>query len=457
VVGSIQVGEGLQINPDGSAALLYTAYTMTSEQPNRRIILLMPSLTYRSAAFVQAAEKLGLEVTRGLDMPKPLARYWQPTLPLDFRSPDRAVLDLVDYAHSNPVRAILAVDDAATVIAARACAALNLPHNTAAATQAARDKHLMRQRLEAATVPSPHFHRYHTDDDPQMFANDLSYPCVVKPTQLSGSQGVIRANNPEEFVRAFNRTRAIVLGTGGDPGQEHKGYLLVEDYIPGVEVVVEGILSKGRLTTLAIFDKPDPLEGPFFEETIYVMPSRHTASAQQALLACAAEACAALGLQEGPIHAELRLNDAGPWIVEVAGRSIGGLCSKILRFGTEGVSLEELILYHAMGMDIPTLQRESRAGGVMMIPIPKAGILKAVEGLEEAHAVQGIEEIEITTPLKHTLVPLPEGASYLGFIFARGDYPEEVEWALREAHRRLCFTIVPRIHLASTAAQASGR
>jgi biotin carboxylase len=427
---------------------------MEPSPAERRIILLMPSLTYRATAFVAAADRLGLEVVRGLDMPKPLARFWKPTLPLDFRDPDRAVQDLVTYARQHPVRAIVAVDDAATVLAASAGAELGLSHNAPHAAYAARNKHVMRQRLLEADAPSPGFVLYHSDDDPRAIAPTLRYPCVVKPLLLSGSQGVIRADDQEGFMRAFRRTRAIVLGTGGEPGEGGKGHLLVEDYIPGVEVVLEGILAAGHLQVLAVFDKPDPLEGPFFEETIYVTPSRLPPDAQQAIVACATAACGALGLREGPIHAELRLNDQGPWVVEVAGRSIGGLCSKILRFGTEGSSLEELILRRAMGMDVGMLEREGRAGGVMMLPIPRAGVLHGVDGLEEAQAVPGIEEIDITTPLKHPLVPLPEGSSYLGFVFAHGERPEDVEAALREAQRRLRFRIVPQIRLRQPAAGA---
>jgi hypothetical protein len=305
----------------------------------------------------------------------------------------------------------------------------------------------MRTVLAAAGVPGPGFRLAHCDDDPAALIAAIRFPVVVKPLLLSGSQGVIRADNEREFVAAFRRTRAIVLGTGGEPGEDHSGHILVEDYIPGDEVVLEGMLTGGALHVLALFDKPDPLVGPFFEETIYVTPSRHPAGVQLAVTACVTAACAALGLREGPIHAEVRINDNGPWLIEVAGRSIGGLCSRILRFGAGEQSLEELILRAATRLDGTPEAREPGAGGVMMIPIPRAGILRQVEGLADARAVAGIEDIEITVPLKHPIVPLPEGSTYLGFIFARGDRPAEVETALREAHRRLRFTIVPRLPL----------
>ncbi len=432
--------------------------SVTPEQISKRIILLIGSRTYRANPFVEAAERLGLEVVKGIDLPKELADYYKPTLPLDFKDTERAAEDVIAYAKQNPVRTLLAVDDDATVIAARACEELDISHNSPDAAYAAKNKHIMRQRLSQAGVPSPDFGLFDTDDDPAHIAPSVKYPCVVKPLLLSASQGVIRANNPQEFVEAFNCTRMIVLNSASTPspalprdtGEGEGGGILVEDYVPGFEVALEGMLAGGRLKLLALFDKPDPLEGPFFEETIYVTPSRLPQETQQAIFDCTARACAAIGLREGPVHAELRVNARGPWIVEVAGRSIGGLCSKILRFqieGLSGISLEELIIRHAMGLDVSPSQREDRAGGVMMIPIPAAGILKGVEGIEKAKAVQGIEEIDITIPLNNLVVPLPEGNSYLGFIFARGEKPEQVEGALREAQRKLRFEIVPQIRL----------
>ncbi|MBI3914002.1 MAG: ATP-grasp domain-containing protein, partial [Chloroflexi bacterium] len=225
------------------------------------------------------------------------------------------------------------------------------------------------------------------------------------------------------------------------------GHILIEDYIPGIEVALEGLLSGGQLRLLALFDKPDPLQGPYFEETIYVTPSRLPDKTQKEIFDTAARACAAIGLRDGPIHAELRVNDAGAWVIEVAGRSIGGLCSKTLRFGDGRMSLEELILRHALGEDVTDIAREDRASGVMMIPIPARGLLKKVEGLEEARAMRGVEEIHIAIALNHPVVPLPEGNSYLGFIFARGETPTEVEAALRATHARIKFTIAPGLRL----------
>jgi biotin carboxylase len=406
----------------------------------------MTAQTYRAQPFVEAAERLGIEVVRATDMPESLALFWNQPLGIDFRDPEQATRAIVAFAARQPLDAIVSVDDSGSLVAARASAALGLPHNSVEAAEAARDKHRMRALLARASVPSPPFRLHSTADDLRAVAGQVEYPCVIKPLRLSGSRGVIRADDPEQFVAAAGRVARLLANLDPAPGPKS---FLVERFIPGFEVALEGILDRGRLRVLALFDKPDPLDGPFFEETIYVTPSRLPDAVQAAIAACAADAATALGLREGPMHAELRVNQAGPWIVEVAGRSIGGLCSKTLRFGT-AVSLEELILRQACGLEIESLSRENAAGGVMMIPIPAAGVLRRITGIPDAQAVPGIEEIQITARLHYPIVPLPEGDSYLGFIFARGERPDTVEAALREAYRRLRFEIVPDIPLVAT-------
>lgn len=406
-------------------------------------MLLMTPKTYRARAFVEAAERLGLEVVRVVDMPPELAAHWNVPLGVDFLDLEAATRALVEFAASRPVDAIISVDDGASLLAARASAALGLPHNSPEAAEAARNKHRMRALLAQGGVRAPEFRLCSTGDDFRDLAARVEYPCVVKPLRLSGSRGVMRADDPDQFVIAAGRLKALLDSI--DPSPRPKPFL-VEDFVPGFEVALEGVLDHGRLKVLALFDKPDPLDGPFFEETIYVTPSRLPQDVQAAIAQCASDAAQALGLREGPMHAELRVNAAGPWLIEVAGRSIGGMCSKTLRFGTD-VSLEELILRQACGLGIESLDRERRAGGVMMIPIPEAGILRRVEGEAEARAASGIEDVQITARLNNPIVPLPEGDSYLGFIFARGESPDEVEAALREAHRRLRFVIEPTIPL----------
>jgi biotin carboxylase len=224
--------------------------------------------------------------------------------------------------------------------------------------------------------------------------------------------------------------------------------ILVESFVPGAEVALEGLLEDGKLRTLAIFDKPDPLDGPFFEETIYLTPSRLHGVTQREIADMTSRMAAALGICHGPVHAELRINHDGIWPIEVAGRSIGGMCSTILEFGS-GMPLEEIILRHAVGSEIPSVERAGQAAGVMMIPIPAAGVLREVLGIEEARRVPGVTGVEITAPLNQPILPLPEGASYLGFIFARGSDPTAVESSLRDAHNHLHISIAPMLKLAA--------
>jgi biotin carboxylase len=408
---------------------------MGNEQ--KRVLLLMSPATYRAGAFLSAARKLNLEVVVGIDLPETLSEYWHVPLGLDFANPDASVRTIVEFHHMHPIHAIISVDDSATELAARAGTAIGLPHNSPQAAEAARDKLLMRTLMSAGGAPCPIFRPFLLSNNPEAIASQVSYPCVVKPLRLSGSRGVIRANNPEEFIIAFNRLKRLLISEGN---AEHETSILVEDFIPGFEVALEGLLTNSQLKVLALFDKPDPLDGPFFEETIYTTPSRLPSSVQEDIARCVTTAAASLGLREGPAHAELRVNDQGPWMLEIAGRSIGGLCSTILEFGS-GMCLEELILRHAIGYEIASIEREKNAAGVMMIPIPSAGILKAVHGVAEAQKVPLITGIEITAKLNYPLVPLPEGASYLGFIFARGETPAEVEDAIRKAHKLLKFEI----------------
>jgi len=291
-----------------------------------------------------------------------------------------------------------------------------------------------------AGVPVPRYRRIALKDDPFLAARGVAFPCVLKPLALSASRGVIRANNVDQFIAAFRRIGALLARDDVEARGDAAQFVLAEEYLPGIEVALEGLLMGGALHTLALFDKPDPLEGPFFEETLYITPSRLPADIQASIERVTAAACSALGLAEGPVHAELRVKDDGPWVLEVAARSIGGLCSRTLRFGT-GMTLEEIILRHALGWPIASLARERRPAGVMMIPIPRAGRLTRIDGVAAAQAVAGIEDVTITAHVGQDVVPLPEGWQYLGFIFARAENPAAVEASLRDAHARLAFTI----------------
>jgi biotin carboxylase len=406
-----------------------------------RLLLLLPTTTYRTEDFLDAARTLGVDVVCASEKPSTFeAHAPDHLLTIDFADPDAAATRVAELAVRRPLSAVVGVDDLTSVAAAAIAERLGLRSNALAAVAAARDKYQMRQCLAAGGVPIPRFRRVALKDDPFLAARGVAFPCVLKPLALSASRGVIRANNVDQFIAAVRRIGALLQRSDVEVGGDAAQFLLAEEYIPGVEVALEGLLMGGTLHTLALFDKPDPLEGPFFEETLYVTPSRLPVAVQRAIEQVTASACAALGLAEGPIHAELRVNDGGPWVLEVAARSIGGLCSRTLRFGT-GMTLEEIILRHALGWPIASLTRERRPAGVMMIPIPRAGRLGGVRGLEAAEAVNGIEEVTITAHVGQELVPLPEGWQYLGFIFARADTPDAVEVALRDAHARLVFSI----------------
>jgi biotin carboxylase len=421
--------------------------TPVSKSPTKRILILASKLGYQTRGFAEAAERLGVEAAFGTDRCHQLEDPWADgALPLHFEDPRSAAAEIAQQARNNPPDAILALGDRPTPTAAYAARALGLRGNAPEAVEACRDKLRQREVLRAAGLPVPDFASFSLQEGAEKILPRVNFPCVLKPLGLAASQGVIRANNAQEFFAAVRRIRGLLESPEIQVTRE-KGLdrLLVEDYVPGQEVAVEGLLDEGRLRILAVFDKPDPLEGPFFEETIYVTPSRLPTDVQKSLADSTARTLRALKLTEGPVHAEFRLNEDGPWVLEAAARPIGGLCSRALRFGPERIFLEELLLRHALGLGGTDLEREECASGVMMIPVPRSGILEAVEGLEAAEQVPGVEEIRITARRRDYIAAWPEGSSYLGFIFARAGEPGAVEAALREAHAKLNFIFSPRL------------
>jgi biotin carboxylase len=420
--------------------------------PTPRVLLLLPTHTYKAADFLEAAVRLGVEAVVGSERRQALEGTAPAggTLTLTLADPEVAAAEIAAFAQKRPLLAVVPTDDRTAVVAAMAAARLGLRHNPPGAAMAARRKDLLREQLLGARVRTPAYRVVLIRPSPSdaglaSEAQGQRYPCVLKPLALQASRGVIRADDPPQFIAAFRRIEALlqrpdVMERTSD---EERAGILVEVFVPGIEVALEGILSDGRLRTLAIFDKPDPLDGPYFEETIYVTPSRLAHADQDAVIAAVVAGAKALGLVEGPVHAELRLaRGQKPWVIELAARSIGGLCARVLRFGV-GVSLEEVILAQALGRGIDAFGLETRAAGVMMLPIPHGGILHAVDGVDAARAVPGIEAVIITATVGQPLEALPEGGSYLGFAFARGDTPAAVEAALRQAQARMHVTIDP--------------
>jgi len=422
----------------------------------KRLLLFAAKLGYQTRSFDAAAQKLGLELLFVTDRCHQLDDPWGDlAIPVHFESPEVAAYTVLQQVRqaSPPVAAILALGDRPAVAAAYVARGLGLAYNHPAAVEACRSKLRMREVFRDAGLPVPWFRSMPLHPLPEPALLGITYPCVLKPLSLSASTGVIRANNREEFVSAAARVRRVlqspeILATR-EPNLDH---MLVEAYIPGREVALEGLLIDGNLRTLAIFDKADPLEGPFFEETIYVTPSRLDQARIRDIERCAANAVSALGLSHGPIHAEFRINEQGVWPLEVAPRPIGGLCARALRFAAgetcqsqDLIGLEELLLRHAAGMPVAGYTREPAASGVMMIPVPASGTLESVDGQEDARATQHIVDLDVTARLHDYIAAWPEGSSYLGFLFARADSPLEVESALRAAHAKLKFTIRERL------------
>ena len=410
------------------------------------VLLLIPSHSYRTSDFMRAASDLDISVIVGIDTEFIINADQQNVIALNFSDPEEAAEAISEFRPDISLDAILAVDDAGTLVAAKASQMLELPHNSVSSVELTRDKYALRVALSRSKLPSPGYKLFEatqSQDELEHIADSIEYPVVLKPRGLSGSQGVIRANTSIEFIDGFNRIKKILkLESSRDEcDADLLTTILVEDYVPGPEFAIEGVLDKGNLTVLALFDKPDPLVGPFFEETIYVTPTSYPDDVQSQIISTVQSACGALGLTHGPVHAEVRLDDDKVFLIDLAGRSIGGQCARTLSFGS-GLSLEEIILTHAVGDDINQANRESSAAGVMMIPIPAAGIFQKVSGVDKAEKISGIESVSIVPTSGDELIPLPDGNEYLGFIFAKGTTAQIVEKSLREAHNQLDFQII---------------
>lgn len=406
---------------------------LLSSKP-KRILIVASTTGYQTRMFLDAAEALGYEPVLATDRCHILEDPWgDRALPLQFEDP-KTCAEVV--AAEPAIDGIVALGDRPAYVAALIAKRSGIRFHSEEAVSACHDKYLARSRFQSAGLPVPWFDRIQLTCDPQTSAQEAPFPCVLKPLGLSASRGVIRANDPAEFVRAFRRIQALLDSADIRRLRDKQNHFIqVESFIPGREFALEGIVTRGTLHVIALFDKPDPLDGPFFEETIYVTPSRAADGSQQAIRQATTSAVAALGLTDGPIHAEMRVNDHGVWMLEIAARPIGGLCAKVLP------GLPKLILRHAAG-EMPAIGPMREAAGVMMIPIPRAGVFQSVSGVVAAQNIPGIENVIITAKQGEKLVPLPEGNSYLGFIFARGAHPAAVESALRSSHALLSFETI---------------
>jgi ATP-grasp domain/L-amino acid ligase C-terminal domain 2/ATP-grasp N-terminal domain len=417
----------------------------------KRLLLFATKLGYQTRAFNAAAQKLGVELAFITDRCNRLDDPWNDrAIGVHFENPEAAARAVLQAQDGIRVDGILALGDRPGPAAAHVARSLGILHNHPVSVEACRNKLRMREVLRHAGVPVPSFRRVSLQPIPEPEFLSIPYPCVLKPLSLSASQGVMRANDRNEFLAGVARLKKLLespeIQATREPDLDH---MLVESYLPGREVAAEGLMTEGKLRILSIFDKPDPLEGPYFEETIYVTPSRLLAEEQSSIKKSFLDSARALGLVHGPVHAEFRLNDKGVWPLELAPRPIGGLCARALRFeipgAAERIGLEELLLRHELHLPGASAEREAEASGVMMMPVPQSGILEKVEGQSAARSVAGITSLEITARLRDYIAAWPEGSSYLGFLFARAEHPELVEAALREAHAKLRFTLTERL------------
>lgn len=414
----------------------------------KRLLIISPPYSYRIAAFLQAARRMNIHADIASAGEHSVVSVIHGGIHIDYKNTEAALSTLIDVVRKNGgYDGIIGTDDNTVVLASLLSEKLNLPCNPPEAALKTRRKDIARQTLKEHGCAVPEFRVLALDRPLPPQIAGFPFPAVIKPVNMAASRGVMRVDNPEQLEKAVGRLQPILEDS---ESPEDSNTALLEAFMPGAEVAYEGLLSRGRLQTIAVFDKPDALDGPFFEESYYITPSRYPEYLQANLRNTVQQACAAYGLVEGPIHAELRIDGDAIRIVEVASRTIGGECSKSIRYGGQ-YNLEDLVIAHATGMSIERNEKPERASGVLMIPIPQAGILRRVEGILAAQRVPLIDEISLAIRAGNLLTPLPEGSSYLGYIFASGGTPESVEAALRTAHRHLNFVIEPAWRIMQTA------
>lgn len=428
--------------PQGNAPQVKTSQTRVAEM-RPCLLLISPHNSYRLAPYLKAAENIGIHVIVVSQGRHSLVSAVADGIHVDFQEIEQAYQQILSAVKGNNILAVIGTDDLTVELASGLSKTLGLVHNDPMANRLTTRKDLSRECLSATDLHIPRFEKRSIRSLIKNPVHGVGYPCVIKPLSLSGSRGVIRANNDRELVNASSRIQSILLQEQL-VGQE-KNTVLLEQYIPGYEYAFEGLLTDGKLQCLALFDKPDLMQGPFFEETYYITPSRLDEQVRQQIHHTVQQACDAYGLRQGPVHAEMRIHDDKVWILEIASRTIGGQCARLLKFAT-GRSLEEIIISHAAGMEVK-LANMDQAAGVLMIPITQQGILRRVEGVLTASKIKYIKDVEISISEGYELTPLPEGFSYLGFIFSKAPDPGKAEDALREAYSKLKVITSPVIRV----------
>jgi biotin carboxylase len=411
------------------------------------VLLCTTTLGYQARAFDQAARRAGVTLRIVSDRCDHLENPWgDDAVPARFDRNLALVAPVLAALEQTPVDGVLAVGDRPAWLAAHIAHARGLPWHDPEAVAIATHKLRARGRWLAAGLPVPWFVSVPArgDDDLDRLSR-VRFPSVIKPVGLSASRGVVRVDSPAALMAARDRLAALlarpdVRGAGSTDDET----LIIEGFVPGHEFALDGVLEQGALRVFALFEKPDPLDGPYFEETIYVTPARLTPARQHVIAGHIARAALALGLHHGPIHAECRVDGDDIVVLEVAPRPIGGLCARAIPVvapdGT-GCGLEDVLLAHALGRSLEGYGHQAIASGVLMVPVPSAGHLREVEGTEAVQAMPGVTDVVMTARPGTLLEPLPEGGRYPGFVFAQGEQPDDVIGTLRAASRGLRLVV----------------
>ena len=370
----------------------------------KKLLLVIPENSYKSNDFVVAAEKLGIDFLIITDSEQVSSKFSDTVIINKFD----AELNKNNLKKLKDVTHVLPVDHSALKFSGYLVDLLEVKGNKLESINLSMNKYESRKIFNSLLDIKVNNEIIKNIDDVNTFINKNG-TSVLKPIYGTASKSVLKINNVEKNKEQIEKLMQDCFDQD----------LVIEEYIDGKEYALEGTIINSELKKIVIFDKPVEYKHPYFEESIYITPSELSSEAEKRVVSIVDKACKKIGLEDGPVHVEFKINENQIFIIEINPRMIGGLCSRCLSFGLFKVSLEEIILHAFMNNELKNIELLNNYVGVLMIPTPKSGKFISINK-EELEKIPNISNVEITVPEGSDLLEPPYGDKYLGFAFSQG-------------------------------------
>ncbi len=370
----------------------------------KKLLLVIPENSYKSNDFVVAAEKLGIDFLIITDSEQVSSKFSDTVIINKFD----AELNKNNLKKLKDVTHVLPVDHSALKFSGYLVDLLEVKGNKLESINLSMNKYESRKIFNSLLDIKVNNEIIKNIDDVNTFINKNG-TSVLKPIYGTASKSVLKINNVEKNKEQIEKLMQDCFDQD----------LVIEEYIDGKEYALEGTIINSELKKIVIFDKPVEYKHPYFEESIYITPSELSSEAEKRVVSIVDKACKKIGLEDGPVHVEFKINENQIFIIEINPRMIGGLCSRCLSFGLFKVSLEEIILHAFMNNELKNIELLNNYVGVLMIPTPKSGKFISINK-EELENIPNISNVEITVPEGSDLLEPPYGDKYLGFAFSQG-------------------------------------